>query len=125
MGDERKMKRSKAFTLLEVMLVLILVVTAFVPLIQSLASGLLAGNEMKGTNFAVMAAQKKIEELKTGGYAAISNEAITSVEGFPAYNRQVKVTTPQTNLKNVQVTIFWKLGGSTYYATFETMVSNL
>jgi prepilin-type N-terminal cleavage/methylation domain-containing protein len=115
---------SRGFSLLEVMLVMVVVVTALFPLIQTIAKGLLAGEEMKGSNTAVMVAQKKIEELKNGSFTLISSESLTSVEGFPAYKRSVIVTTPATDLKNINVTVLWNVGGSTIYATYETMVSN-
>lgn len=119
------MKRSKAFTLLEVLLVLIVVVIAFFPLIQTLASGLLAGEEMKNTNTAILIAQKKIEELKNGSYGAISTEALATVEGYSAFERQVTVTTPLVKLKNVLVTLTWKVGGYSEIASVETMVTDI
>lgn len=117
--------KSKAFTLLEVFLVIIILVTVFFPLLQMLSRGLVVGDEVKGTNTAVIIAQKRMEELKNTAFASISGETKTTVASYPAYSRQVNVTTPQANLKDVLVIVYWKPGsGQEMSISIESFISN-
>jgi len=117
--------RSKAFTLLEVMIVMLIMAAVFFPLLQMLSSGLLVSGEAKDTNNAVIIAQKKLESLKNTSYINITSESEATVEGSSAYRREVIITEPYTNLKNVRVIISWDLGeGSEGNISIETLVSN-
>jgi type II secretion system protein I len=117
--------KSKGFTLLEVLLVLIILTAVLVPLLQVLSSGLLASDEVKNTNTAAILAQKKLEELRNTSFASISSEAKTTVESYSAYKRQVIVSTPQTNLIDVQVIVFWRpTTGVETSVSIETFISN-
>ncbi len=117
--------KSKAFTLLEVLLVMIILIAVFFPLLQMLSRGLVASDEVKGTNTAVIVAQKKMEEIKNTAFASISSETKTTVSSYPAYSRQVNVTTPQTNLKDVQVIVYWRPGsGQEMRVSIESFISN-
>jgi prepilin-type N-terminal cleavage/methylation domain-containing protein len=117
--------RSKGFTLLEVMLVIIVLVAVFFPLLEMLSSGLLVSDEVKGTNTAVILAQQKIESIKNSAFASISAETKTTVSSYPAYSREVRISTPQTNLKDIQVIVYWRPGtGSQTSVSIETFISN-
>ena len=120
--------KSKAFTLLEVMLVMIVLAAVLVPLLQVLSTGLLVSDEVKGTNTAAILAQQKIEEIKNTAFASITNEAKTTIASYPAYSRQVKVSTldtPQNKLIDVQVIVFWRPGtGVETSVSIETLISN-
>jgi len=117
--------QSRGFTLLEVLLVLIVLTAVLVPLLQVLSTGLLASDEVKNTNTAAILAQKKIEELKDTAFASISSEAKTAIASYPAYSRQVIVNTPQTDLKDIQVIVFWRPGtGVETSVSIETLISN-
>ncbi|MFH1709644.1 MAG: prepilin-type N-terminal cleavage/methylation domain-containing protein [bacterium] len=117
--------RSKGFTLLEVLLVLIIIAAVLVPLLQAFSSGLMASSEVKDTNTAAVLAQKKIEEIKDTAFASVSSEAKTTISSYPAYSSQVIVSTPQNNLKDVQVIVFWRPGtGGETSVSIETLISN-
>jgi Tfp pilus assembly protein PilV len=117
--------RSKAFTLLEVLLVIVLLVGAFYPLLQMFSSGLLVSSEVKDTNTAVTLAQKKIEEIKNTAFADITNEAKATVSGYSAYQREVVITSTGTTLKDVKVIVFWTAGdGGEMCTTLETIISD-
>jgi type II secretion system protein I len=117
--------KSKGFTLLEVLLVLIILTAVLVPLLQVLSSGLLASDEVKNTNTAAILAQKKLEELRDTSFTSISSEAKTTIASYPAYSRQVIVSTPQTDLKDIQVIVFWRPGtGVETSVSIETLISN-
>jgi len=104
---------------------MIVLAAVLVPLLQVLSTGLLASDEVKGTNTAAILAQQKIEELKDTGFASISSEAKTAIASYPAYSRQVIVSTPHTDLKDIQVTVFWRPGtGVETSVSIETLISN-
>jgi len=110
---------------MEVLLVIIILAAVFFPMLQMLSSGLLVSSEVKGTNKAIILAQKKIEEIRNSAFSAISSEAKAIISEDPAYQRQVIVATPSTNLKNVKVIVSWSPGeGSETCITIETYVSN-
>jgi prepilin-type N-terminal cleavage/methylation domain-containing protein len=117
--------RSKGFTLLEVLLVIVVLVAVFFPLLQMLSSGLLVSEEVKGTNTAVILAQQKMESIKDTAFASITVESKATVSSYPAYKREVRVSTPQTNLKDIRVIVYWRPGtGSETSVSVETFISN-
>lgn len=102
-----KTRKTGGFSLFEVMLVIVILVAAFLPLIQIVSKSLIISGEAKGTNMALKLAQSKLEQFKNTAYSSISNEAKTAVTGSPGYSRQVVVTTPSTGLRNVSVIVYW------------------
>jgi len=117
--------KSKGFTLLEVLLVIIILAAVFFPLLQMFSSGLLVSDEVRGTNTAIILAQQKMEEIRNTAFFSISSETKTIISSFPAYSRQVNVSVPQNNLKDVQVIVFWHPGeGSETSVSIETFISN-
>jgi len=116
---------SRGFTLLEVLLVMIMLVAVFFPLLQMLSSGLVASTEARNTNTAVKLAQQKMEEIKNTPFASIASEPWTVISSYPAYSRQVVVSTPQNNFKDIQVLISWATDESTGASiSIETFISN-
>ena len=122
----KKKSKPNGFSFLEVLLVLIMLILVFIPLLQMLATGMNASEEVKSTNMAVMLAQKKIEEIKTvSSWASITAESLMTLSPtYPAYSRQVSVT-DLGNLKDIQVMVFWGIGGKKADGiTIETYISN-
>jgi Tfp pilus assembly protein PilV len=115
--------KSKGYTLMEVLLVVLVLVLAFFPLLQMLMTGIIVSADAENKNTAVALAQKRLEELKFGTYDSVSNEALTSVTSYPAFFRQVNVTTPDANLKDVKVTISWGGGQKADRITIETFIA--
>src|SRR3989338_6736513 len=101
------MFKKKGFTLLEVLLTIILIVTGSVLLLQALATGLFSSGENETELVAINLAQEKMEELRNNNYANIINEAKAAVPGFTVFQREVVVTTPQVGLKEVSVSVYW------------------
>jgi type IV pilus assembly protein PilV len=117
--------KSKGFTLLEVLLVIIILAAVFFPLLQMFSSGLVVSDEVRGTNTAVILAQQKMEDIKNTAFASITSESRTVISSYPAYSRQVNVSTPQTNLKDIQVIVYWAAGeGAGTSVSIETLISN-
>lgn len=119
------MFKKKGFTLLEVLLTIILMVTGFVLLLQALATGLFAGGENETELIAINLAQEKIEELRNNNYSNIVNETKAAVPGFPVFQREVVVTTPQAGLKEVSVSVYWFTKADELNASLVTYVSNI
>ena len=120
-----KRRSSEGFSLLEVLLVIVIMITALVPLLQALSRGLIASDEVKGSNTASFLAQRRLEEIKYFSFSSISSEAKTAVTSYPAYSRQVIVTSREVNLKDVKVIVYWYTGdGSQRSISVETNISN-
>lgn len=97
----------KGFTLLEVLLAILLFVSAFTVLAQAISVGLSSGGDNENSLIAANLAAEKMEILKNTSYASIANEAKAVVSGFTSFQREVTVTTPITSLKQTTVTVTW------------------
>ena len=113
------------FTLLEILLVLGIMALVFFPLLSMFSSGLLVSGEIEGTATALHLAQQKLEAIKNLPFDSVSSEAKTAVENFPGYEREVTVTSPQADLKDVAVKVYWTVRGSELNVTLQTLVANL
>jgi Prokaryotic N-terminal methylation motif len=119
------LKNSRGFSLFEIILILAVLSMVLGPLLFQFSKGLIASQEVKGTNLATILAQKKIEIIDNLPYASITSESWRTVEGFPLYQRNVTVIESPANLKDVKVTVSWIMEeGSTMYVTEETSISN-
>jgi len=119
------MFKKSGFTLLEVLLTIILMVTGSVLLLQALATGLFAGGQNENDLVAINLAQEKMENLRNTAYASIANETKAVVPGFSAFQREVVVTTPQSNLKQVTVNVYWASKGSELSQGLVTYISDI
>lgn len=115
----------KGFTLLEVLLTIILMVTGFIVLLQAVSIGLFAGGENETELVAVNLAQEKMEELRNKSYPDIANETKAVVSGFPAFQREVSVTALQSGLKQVNVTVYWFAKSDELNTSLVTYVSDI
>ena len=120
------MLKNRGFTLLEVLLTIILIVSGFVLLLQALATGLFAGGENETELVAVNLAQEKTEELRNKSYPNIVNEtkAVVSDE-FPAFQREVVTTIVQLGLKQVNVNMYWFTKTDELNVSLVTYVSDI
>ncbi len=117
--------KSKGFTLLEILLIIIILILVFFPLLEMLSSGLLVSDKVKSTNTAMILAQQQMEAVKNSSFTSISSTPQTTIASYPAYSSQVIVSTPQTNLKDVQVIVYWlSVTGSQTSVSIETFISN-
>lgn len=119
-----KLNRAAGFTLLEVLLIIIILMIFFIPILQLLSSGLLFSGEADETLTAMGLGGGKIEELKRTTFTSIENEAKSAVSGFPKYSREVTVTESQTNLKDVEVKVYWLIGGEETNISLKTLITN-
>jgi type II secretory pathway pseudopilin PulG len=113
------------FALLEFILALILLGTVLVTLLSALQSGLGAASDHESILVATRLAGEKIEEARNKSYSAVSSESRAAVSGYSPFEREVEVTTPQTDLKQVTVRVYWASGGDELQVSLVTYVSNI
>ena len=73
-------------------------------------------------------AQRRIEELRNTAYGSLADESkasVSSPSGYTTFSRQVTITTPYTNLKQIVVTVYWTYGGSESSLSLQAYRSNV
>lgn len=116
---------SRGFTLLEVILTILLLAGGFVVLLEALNTGLFVSSDNESELVALNLAQEKAEELRNKTYASVANEAKAVVSGFPTFQRDVVVTTPQANLKEATITVYWNSKSTELDYSVVTYISNV
>ena len=114
----------KAFTLLEVLLAIVLLTLGLVSILYSLNVGLFAGGVNEQELVAVNLLREKVEEIRNTSYPSIAPEAKAAVAGLSGFSREVTVATSQTDLKQIQVKVYWFSKGSETNLSLTTYVSN-
>ncbi|MCX5713549.1 MAG: hypothetical protein NT033_01800 [Candidatus Omnitrophica bacterium] len=115
----------RAFTLLEVLLAVVLLTLGLVSIITSLNVGLFAGGVNEEELLAVNLLREKAEEVRNANYSSIASEVKATVTELFQFSREVIVTIPQTNLKQVQVKVYWFAKGTETNLNLTTYVSNI
>lgn len=115
---------ARGFTLLEVLLAVLLITFSFAALSQAFSLGLFFSGDDESLLVANNLAQEKMEEIRNKIYSSIANEAKAAVTGFPVFQREVVVTTPQSSLKQVNVNVYWYNKSSELNTGLVTYVSN-
>ena len=113
------------FTLLEILLTIILLATGLVSLSAAVSLGMYVGGNNENLLVATNLAEEKTESLKNTAYASIANEVKAAVSGFSAFQREVTVSTPVTNLKQITVTVYWNNKTSELSTSLVTYRSNI
>lgn len=114
----------RGFTILEVMIAAVIFTVAIVPIIWALSAGVFAVSDMENVKCALNLAQAKMEEMKSTTFANIASQAKAAVPGFAAFNQQMAVTSVQTDLKQVVVTVYWTVKGSETNIALTTLAAN-
>ena len=102
------------FSLLEVMLTLVLISSGTVAVMELFQRARIGGTDAESVLIATYLAQRRLEELRNVAYGSLADEtetAIASPSGYSRFRRQVEVTTPYTNLRQIVVTITWDAPG--------------
>lgn len=120
-----KISSSRGFTLLEVLLATLVITLGFFALLQVFSLGLFASRDNESVLVATQLAQEKMDEIRNKSYASIANEAKAAVTGFSDFQREVVVTTPQTDLKQVSVNVYWNTKSVELNTGLVTYASNL
>ena len=115
--------RSHGFSLIEVMLALTLMSVGTVSLMELLHRSHSGMAEGESVLIATHLAQRRLEELRNATYASLTSEAkaaITDPTGYSRFSREVTVTTPYTNLKQVAVAVSWTAPGGEASMSLQT-----
>ena len=110
------------------MLALVLFASGTVAIIELLRQAQASRTDGEGILIATHLAQRRLEELRQTAYSSLSNASkasVSSPSGFSFFSRQVTVTTPYTNLKQVVVTVYWNAPGGETNVSLQTYRANL
>lgn len=114
----------KGVTLLEVLAALVIFTVGVVAVVGLFAQGLTAGVDAENTTIAATLARQRLEELRNLDFdTGIVSETKAGVAGFAGFQRQVTVTTPQTDLKQVTATTYWTAKGGEVTVPLTTYLS--
>jgi len=116
---------ARGFTLIELLIVIALFSAGAVALLQIFSMCLYAGGENENTIVATALAQEKMEEMRNEPYASVSAEARAQVPNYTFFDREVLVTTPISNLKQVTVNVYWKERSGDVKTSLVTYVSDI
>lgn len=117
------MDGKRGFTLLEMLLAVTLLAGGTVALMALMQRAQVGMAEGESTLIATQLAQRRLEELRNTAYASLTSEAkaaVTSPSGFTRFSREVTVTEPQANLKQLVVTVYWNAPGGETNVSFRT-----
>ena len=118
-------RKKSGFTLLEVLVAVILLAAGFIAILEATSTGFFSAAENENDLVATNLAQEKIEEERNRSFANVINEVKAPVSGFTAFQREVQVTTPQANLKQVTVIVYWNSKSTELNVSLVTNVSNV
>jgi len=117
MKTERYLKKN-GFTLTATLLVVVLIIIALFPLLRALSASLFVSADTEANIVALNLAMGKMEEIRNAPFASVSSEAKAQLDKFPRFSREVIVSSPHANLKNVTIFVYWTVSGG-----IEKMVS--
>ncbi len=104
-----RMKFCKGFTILEVLLALLLLGLVFFAIMEAFNRGYLGLGQAEDYSAALLLGEEKMDELRDLPYASVTNSAKAPVSGFNNFEREVLVTTPLANLKQIVVNTYWNV----------------
>ena len=115
----------RGFTLIEILIVIVLFATGAVVLLQIFGVGLYGCAENENMIVATALAQVKMEEIRNEPYDSIAAEARAQIPNYTLFEREVLVTTPRTNIKQVTVTVYWPESSGDATISLVTYISNV
>lgn len=127
-GHLRRHQRESAFTLLEVMLALALFAASTVSIVEVMQRAQAGTGAGESVLIATHLAQRRLEELRNTAYGSLTDESkasVSSPSGYTRFSREVTVTTPYTNLKQIVVTVYWTSAGGETSISLRTYRSNV
>lgn len=111
------MTKKEAFTLIELLLAIILIVSGLMALMQMMSIGIFADSNLEYRLIALNLANEKLEELKDASYSYVTSGTENSITDFPFIDSRITTvnfvdvnlnsTTTDTGLKDVKVEVQW------------------
>lgn len=99
---------NKGFTVLEVVIALLIAGIGVFALMDIFNKGYFGVREIEDYSLALSFSQEKMEQVVDApSFAGITSEARAPVSGFSNFEREVIVTDPLADLKQVQVRTYW------------------
>ncbi len=130
----------QGFTLIEVLIAIILIVSGLVVLMQVMSVAIFADSTLEYRLTALNLANEKLEELKDDGYShanldpASSPFTEASISGFDFVGQRqwtvdyvdanLSISVSDTGLKDVTVEVQWTQKGGTQYVAVETLIGD-
>ncbi len=130
----------QGFTLIEVLIAIILIVSGLVVLMQVMSVAIFADSTLEYRLTALNLANEKLEELKDGGYSHANLDPASSpfteafISGFDFVDQRqwtvdyvdanLSTSVSDTGLKDVTVQVQWTQRGGTQYVAVETLIGD-
>ena len=119
---------NKAFTLIELLIAIVLIVVGLVALMGIMSVGICADANLEYRLTALNLAAEKIEQLKDTAFGSISGDTETGSDiGFDWIDQRiVSIAEPYgpNLLKDVTVSVQWRQKGSTQSVAVDTYIAN-
>src|SRR3989338_6808165 len=103
------LRAGRGFTILEVLVATVLVGTSIFAIMEAFNRGIFGVGEVEDYSLAISLAQEKMEEIQDTAFASVADEAKAVVSGFSDFQRQVTISIPHADLKQVTVTTYWNV----------------
>lgn len=123
------------FTFIEILIAIVLFATAMLSALELIQRSLKTFSDGENVLTATFLAQQKLEELRNVSFEALIDEtkaSITDPVGFTQFSREVDITTLSStapyntsNLKQIDVYVYWNAPGGETHVTLETLRSNI
>ena len=111
------------FTLLEGLLAMAFIAIAVIPLLGSVSSSLVAGQESQQELIALHLATAAIESSLLQSFDTVTASAKAPVAALPSFSRAVTVTSLNATLKQVDVDVYFRGGGAETSVRLSTLRS--
>lgn len=113
----------KGFTLLEVLIAVLLFAVGVIAIVGLFSVGMITSVDAENTAIAMNLARARIEEVRNRDFALIIDESKGAIGGFPRFQREVLVTSPLADLKQVIVNVYWTFKGGETNVSLATYIS--
>lgn len=121
-------KSPNGFTLIEVMMATLLLVTGIASSAFILSRGIFASADVEDTAQALSLAQEKMESFRGASFGSIASEAKGAVSGWTGFSREVTVSQPagtNSDFKQVVVTVYWNTTDGELSTALTSHVANI
>jgi Tfp pilus assembly protein PilV len=115
-------KCNPAFTLLELLITMVLLVVGVISVVGALAAGVAADQSVESQAVALALAQEGMESVKAAGFDAVAAQPRGAVDGFSSYDREVAVS--GSDPKHVTVSVYWTFKGQEQHVDLDTLITD-
>lgn len=106
--SNNSIRDERGFTLIEVVMATSILVVALIPILLMFNTGVKATNKANYHSVALSLAQERVEQLRDSNYNDITSATDAAITiDLATFNRTLTVTEPESNLKQIIVTVSW------------------